>query len=434
RPIWVQQAYVYAKQGKTKEALDLYNSLGSTDDPDADFAVVAKSNLNTLDNKTTNPYLAQRIDQSIVDAGAKAKLFGYQASCVKHNTYVSSLAASKAEGVERSTHNLIVKAKLQPSTEAAINSISAMNAAAVTHMADNQAAAIKKLRALMVKRPLDVGLALSVVQLLIQQKRSGAALSVLEAFLERLEKAEGDNAKDVRFSPGLIALSVSLMKSQGRHNAAKSQFVQAANHWTSHSASAASHSILRESGIALMRSSNPEDLKLAGSAFEKLNSEQKSGSHIASAGLVAALAAVEDTSKSDKHAKDLPAVDTLIQGIDTSALLKAGVAVIPGLASTSKKRPAATQESAEATTKKRRTRKLPKNYVEGKTPDPERWLPLRDRSTYRPKNKKGKKKVADSTQGGVVKEETLELVGGGGVKVEKSGGGSNNKKKKKGKK
>lgn len=31
RPIWVQQAYVYAKEGKTKEALDLYNSLGSTE-------------------------------------------------------------------------------------------------------------------------------------------------------------------------------------------------------------------------------------------------------------------------------------------------------------------------------------------------------------------------------------------------------------------
>lgn len=30
RPIWVQQAYVYAKQGKTKEALDLYKSLGTT--------------------------------------------------------------------------------------------------------------------------------------------------------------------------------------------------------------------------------------------------------------------------------------------------------------------------------------------------------------------------------------------------------------------
>lgn len=31
RPIWVQQAYVYARQGNTKEALDLYTLLGSTE-------------------------------------------------------------------------------------------------------------------------------------------------------------------------------------------------------------------------------------------------------------------------------------------------------------------------------------------------------------------------------------------------------------------
>ncbi len=72
--------------------------------------------------------------------------------------------------------------------------------------------------------------------------------------------------------------------------------------------------------------------------------------------------------------------------------------------------------------------------------DPERWLPLRDRSTYRAKSKKGKKKAADLTQGGVVKEEeSLELAGGAGsVKVEKApgggGGGASKAKEKKGKK
>lgn len=383
-----------------------------------------------LENKTTNPYLAQRIDESIVAASAKAKLFGYQSGRVNHNTYVSDLAANKAEGVQDKTHKILSKAQ-QPSTKAEINSISVINAAATTQNSESQTA-IRQLRSLVEKRPLDVGLVLSIIQLQIRQKHTGSALAVLQAFFERLEKANTDEAKDVRYSPGLIALGVALMKSQGRHNAAKSQFVNAANHWTKRS-SAASHSILRESGIALMRSSNPEDLKLAGSAFEKVNSEQSHGSHIASAGLVASLSAFDPT-KSAKHTSELPAVDTLIKGIDTSALISAGVATLPGT-TTSKKRPAAdSNDSAAAASKRRRRRRLPKDYVEGKKPDPERWLPLRDRSTYRPKNKKGKKKVADSTQGGVVKdEETLELVGGGGVKVEKAGGNSN-KKKKKGKK
>lgn len=44
--------------------------------------------------------------------------------------------------------------------------------------------------------------------------------------------------------------------------------------------------------------------------------------------------------------------------------------------------------------------KLPKNYDPKATPDPERWLPIRERSYYRGK-KKGKKKeqIGKGTQG-----------------------------------
>lgn len=93
-----------------------------------------------------------------------------------------------------------------------------------------------------------------------------------------------------------------------------------------------------------------------------------------------------------------------------------------------------------------RKSRLPKDYEQGKVPDPERWLPLRDRSTYRPKGKKGRAKAA-LTQGGVV-DKTQATGGGGGragevVKVSvnpglvvgAAGGGKSNKGKgKKGKK
>lgn len=44
--------------------------------------------------------------------------------------------------------------------------------------------------------------------------------------------------------------------------------------------------------------------------------------------------------------------------------------------------------------------KLPKNYDPKATPDPERWLPMRERSYYRGR-KKGKKKeqIGKGTQG-----------------------------------
>ena len=183
--------------------------------------------------------------------------------------------------------------------------------------------------------------------------------------------------------------------------------------------------------MELSRSSNPDDRVLAAAAFQKLNAENR-GSPMVSAGLVAALA-THDAARVERYADELPSVQSLIGEIDADVLLGAGVAAAPAPAALSnKKRPAPEPPSGERTASKRRRRRLPKNLVEGQTPDPERWLPLRDRSTYRHKGKKGKKKAAESTQGGIVKdEETLDLVGGGGVRVERAASSNPSKKKKK---
>ncbi|OAA66196.1 signal recognition particle protein [Cordyceps fumosorosea ARSEF 2679] len=441
RPIWLQQAYVYAREGKLKEALDLYNSIGSLSNDDEDFIIVARQNRLSLEAKPANPYLLQRQMTSGGGKPENAKLFSYQSSRERHNSYLLDLDVHKSSGVQEKTHKFLQQSE-QPTNSASVNSMAVVNAAAVVEGLDDRAA-VRKLQALVIKRPLDVGLLLTIIQLQLRLSRKGAALSLLQTFFKRLEKEDTDAARDVRFSPGLVALAVSLMRAQGHENSAKAEFVTAANHWTKRP-NASSDSLLRESGIELMRSSNPEDLKLAGSAFEKLFAEHK-GSPIASAGLVASLAAV-DTDKTSQHMSELPPVESLIKGINVKALIQAGVATAPSRPNNSKKR-AATDDAAateRASAKSRRRRRLPKDFEEGKTPapDPERWLSLRDRSSYRPKNKKGKKKAADSTQGGVVKEEeTLGLVGGGGVRVEKAGsggggaaGGGGAKKKKKGKK
>ena len=88
-----------------------------------------------------------------------------------------------------------------------------------------------------------------------------------------------------------------------------------------------------------------------------------------------------------------------------------------------------------------RKSRLPKDYDPSKAPDPERWLPLKDRSTYRPKGRKGRQKAAEKTQGGGVSGEkggAEAKAGGGGEGVikaaEKKPGGGQAKGKKKGKK
>ena len=49
--------------------------------------------------------------------------------------------------------------------------------------------------------------------------------------------------------------------------------------------------------------------------------------------------------------------------------------------------------------KKKRKPRLPKNYDPSVTPDPERWLPLRERSYYRKSRRKGGSAPIRGTQG-----------------------------------
>lgn len=58
-------------------------------------------------------------------------------------------------------------------------------------------------------------------------------------------------------------------------------------------------------------------------------------------------------------------------------------------------------DTGEKKKKKRKKRpgKLPKNYVIGVTPDPERWLPRYERTGYRRKKDRRVKEVLKGSQG-----------------------------------
>ena len=71
--------------------------------------------------------------------------------------------------------------------------------------------------------------------------------------------------------------------------------------------------------------------------------------------------------------------------------------------------------------------RIPKDFDPNKKPDPERWLPLRDRSYYKPKGKKGKKKAEGLTQGGVVEDDKKKDAT---PVVQQQGGGAKKKAKK----
>ena len=304
------------------------------------------------------------------------------------------LQSSKYTGVISATTNLLSSGSL-PSPSANMNAISIIDAAAHSQ---NQLGklGLKSILPLLKIRPNDVGLIATIVQLYILTNNHGSAITIMEAFFKRLEASNTVNDQDIRFAPGLVAMLVSLYSIQGRKLHIKAELAKAASYWRHKSKP--SPTLLRAAGISLLTSQNPDDLVTLGATFDTLYAQDPKD-QVAIAGCVAAYATT-DAKKSFDKVDQLTPVALLIAGLDVDGLEEAGIPqIVPANIITKRKGPR--EEQSEPTKKRVRKSRLPKTYEPNKIADPERWLPLKDRSSYRPKGKKGKQKAAASTQGGV---------------------------------
>ncbi|CAK7240518.1 MAG: Signal recognition particle subunit SRP72 [Sporothrix thermara] len=503
-PILIQQVYALTRLGRHDDAAALQKAIDASE-TEGSAKVVASTNSVVLRNSGSgnsgNPYVVQRQIEAIpTPPSGSDRLFSHQARILRRNQYAIELQCFKFKGVLGRTAKQL---KQNTSTTATLPDTVDLGIYGAAAKAELQTGkdALRRILPLLEHRPDDIGLLLTAIQLQLQANNAEAALSLLEAFFSRSEQSAA------RFAPGLVALAVALYKLQGRRHAVRTELAKALAHWqltantsstassssspspppssfsSSSSSSAVPASLLRAAGVELLHSQDPADQAAATAAFEKLHAASPSDK-TAVAGLVASLAAAqsaEDSSASpaqierqQKLAQALTPVDQLIKGVDVASLLQGGVAALSTAAPVkSKKRSAAaatagedagaadgqaakktkTTGSAAAAPKlklSRQARKLQAksekeegSFDLNKKMDPERWLPLRDRSSYRPpkgKKGRGRRGEAATMQGGVVKEEeTLVLAGGAGsVRVEKapqgpSGSGAA-KKRKKGKK
>ena len=379
--------------------------------------------------QTSNPYLSFRLLHSTPQLPLTDKLFEFQESTRQQNQYTLDLLALKIEGVKASTMKHLNQHH-SPNTSPLSNSASVLNAAA--HARSQQGKlGIKHILPLLEQRPNDVGLLLTLIQLYILTNNHASAINILEAFLKRLDESTSPADQDVRFAPGLVAVLVSLYALQGRKAHIKSELAKAASHWRHKSKPPTA--LLYAAGISLLENASPEELAEAGEIFENLHKKEPEDLLI-TAGFVASHA----TTSPDKvrsEVQKLTPINRLISGIDAANLEEAGVPHAPKTlhAATSKKR--AAEDGATPAKKRVRKSRLPKDYDPSKPPDPERWLPLRDRSTYRPKGKKGRQKAAGLTQGGISEKDDKGTNSSGApglLKPEKAGvGGSIAKAKKK---
>lgn len=377
----------------------------------------------------TNPYLLYRTLHETPDTTDDDKLFDIQNNLMVGNSYSASLLVQKYDGIIRSTSNALSR-NSYPTIEPSINLLSVYNAAA--HARDQTGTkSLKHILPLLERRPKDLGLLLTVIQLYVSGGNTTSAITTLEKSLQILEESISEQDKDVRFNPGLLGVLISLYKLEGRKVQIRAELSKAAIYWRERGDPPVS--LLRAAGASLLHSSDRSDLSLSGDLFKALY-QNDSNDLFSIAGYVASQATI-DYAKVESQVDKLPQVQDLISDIDVATLEKSGISPSPATAAAAaaaiagaRKRPAGDKEGRA--TKRIRKSRLPKDYDPSKTPDPERWLPLRDRSSYRPKGRKGKQRAAERMQGGVVNEKQEESVAAAQQKPQGGGGGAAKKKKK----
>lgn len=372
--------------------------------------------------------------------------FQFQTDLLQVNSITLDLMVLKYSDVIKHTFR-ICSSSTSPTTSAHVNKISVLNA---TAHAQNQLGklGLKQILPLVEKRPHDIGLVLTIIQLYMLTNNPGSAITVLESLLKRLADSASPADQDVIFAPGLVSTLVSLYTSEGRKSQIVTTLAKAASYWRHKSKPPIP--LLEAAGLALLKSQVLEHHQLALDIFSSLRSLNPT-SRLATAGYVAAHTLTSSDTSDDlpPETNTLTPVPRLVAGIDAVAVEAEGApsrtttdAAASAALVASRKR--ALNEPPKPAKKRVRKSRLPKTHDPEKPPDPERWLPLRDRSSYKPKGKKGRQKASALTQGGVSTATAASggANGSGGVSkpastsegVIKAGNAPAKSKKKKGKK
>lgn len=387
---------------------------------------IARNNIVLALPTAVNPYILYKALHDTPDATDNDRLFEFQDRDLVGNSHAADLLVQKYDGIIRSTAKAQSK-RPSPSTDAITNLLSVYNAAAHAQ-GETGPKALKQIVSLLERRPTDIGLLLTAVQLYVSSGNTTSAITAMERTLHSLEVSNDS----VRFNPGLLSVLVSLYQREGRFVQIRTTLAQAASYWRTKPEPPAS--LIRAAAASLLHSEDRGDLSTAGDLFRALH-QQDPNDRVAIAGYVASQATL-DYAQIESELDRLPAVSDLIADVDISALESAGispsassVAAAAAAFAGARKRTAANAD--DRANKRVRKSRLPKDFDPAKKPDPERWLPVRDRSSYRPKGKKGKQRAAALTQGGPVNEKAEESPVQQQQKPSGGGGGANAKKNKK---
>lgn len=412
-PILVQAAYASYKAGKEEEAKQILDSIDVSElDPTLRYIINTNKLIIQQPENFSNPNFGLRyIEAGSCYSQIIPKLIHAQTKLVNNNKFALELGTGKD-----------VKKLLRSQTKQNVPVAKSLEcltvlSAIIDLPVDNQ---IKQLSKQFQKSPEEPRLAFTLAQLYSNENNYSLAAATLATHVKRLEPTDPSTV----YSPGYVAALSSLYRVSQKYFNAVEYFEKAVDYWTTFEGKSSVSDLMKEASLTL-------------AAYGKTQPEVKN--HLESQHaenpndltVIASLLALGDqdiTKKYEGLADNLKSVPALVSGVDVDDLEKWGVTQLL-------RKPATASDQYKITKKKTKARKprLPKDYDSAKTPDPERWMPKRDRSTWKPKRKEKKNKI---TQGGQA-DEGLSVTLDQKAQVSsvvKTKAKTTNKKKKKGKK
>ncbi|KAG6541191.1 hypothetical protein Mapa_017425 [Marchantia paleacea] len=388
-PITVQLAYVQQMQGRAAEALESYNAFLKKKPQDESSIAVASNNL-----------IALRGARDLFDALKKFdKLFEKRSGGQKMQfteKLESRLSARQKEAISFNSMLLLLHSNKLDQVRELLpffldtfqdSEVPTLLSASLAIKEGKSGRAEDILNQYAIKHPKNSTAAyLACAQVAASSGNYARAADCLEKIV------------DLQHKLGMVATLVALRERAGNLKAAEAVLDAAVLWWDNHMCDdpAVVEHLIQEAAAFKLKHNKLED---AAKLFQRLT---KSSSSVVRAealnGLVCSTA-YADPAKAESYEKKLPPLPGL-KNIDVEALERAA----PVMSSTKRARgvedsdkKVGDEKTEKARPKKKRKRKplYPKNFDPanpGPPPDPERWLPKRERSSFRPK--KSNKRVA----------------------------------------
>ncbi|NXT29657.1 SRP72 protein, partial [Syrrhaptes paradoxus] len=385
-----QMAYIMQLQGRTEDALQLYNQIIKLKPTDVGLLAVIANNIITI-NKDQNVFDSKKKVKLTNAEGVEHKLSKKQLQAIEFNKALLAMYTNQADQCRK------LSASLQ--SQSPEHLLPVLIQAAQLCREKQHAKAVALLQEFADQHPANAAeIKLTMAQLKIAQGSVTKACMILRSI------------EELQHKPGMVSALVTMYSHEEDIDSAIEVFTQAIQWYQQFQArtncgccvfqpkSPVHLSLIREAANFKLKHGRKKE---AISDLEELWKQNPKDVHTL-AQLISAYSLV-DPEKAKVLSKHLPSLDTMSLKVDVDALENSY-----GATYVRKKAGKLTGENQQKEQgqvdvkkkKKKKKGKLPKNYDPKVTPDPERWLPMRERSYYRGR-KKGKKKdqVGKGTQG-----------------------------------